>query len=119
MGKTYAESMAGWQHRVQALAEGGDEVVHLQTKREKLQSIHDNTLLAMRDQAAGAAAKQEFSRRVEALIAEGNKVDTFLCVGLREQYGNRSEKLAEFHIQPLRTRHPAKVIVPPPVEAVK
>lgn len=119
MGKSYADSLNGWQHRVNALTEGGDEVVHLQTKREKLQSIHNNTIIAMRDQAAAAALKQEFSRQVEALVAEGNKVDTFLCVGLREQYGNRSEKLAEFHIQPFRGRLPAKVITTPPVEAVE
>jgi hypothetical protein len=119
MGRTYAESLNGWQHRLQALAAGGDEVLHLQIKREKLQSIHDSAIIAMRDQNAAAAVKQEFSRRVEALVAEGNKVDTFLCIGLREQYGNRSEKLAEYDIQPFRGRRPAKVVPPPPVEAVK
>ncbi len=119
MGKTYADSINGWQHRLQALAAGGDEVSHLQIKREKLQSIYDRTIIAMRDQNAAAAVKQEFSRQLEALVSEGNKVDTFLCVGLREQYGNRSEKLAEFHIQPFRGRRPAKVVEPPPVEAVE
>jgi hypothetical protein len=119
MGKTYAESINGWQHRLQALAAADEEVLHLQIKREKLQSIHDRIIIARRDQNAAVALKQEFSRQVEALIEEGNKVDSFLCAGLREQYGNRSEKLAEFGIQPFRGRRPAKEVEPPPVEAVE
>jgi hypothetical protein len=119
MPKTYADSLKGWQHRLRALTENGDEVLHLQTKRDKLQGIYDGTLNALRDQAAAKALKQEASRFLEALVAEGNKVDTFLCVGLREHFGNRNEKLAEFDIQPLRTRHPAKVLPTPPIEDVK
>jgi hypothetical protein len=119
MPTTYADSLKRWQRRVRAVTENVDEVIHLQSKRDKLQGIHDSTLEALREQAEAKALKQEASRHLEALVAEGNKVDTFLCVGLREHYGNRSEKLAEFDIQPLRTRHPAKVLPPPPIEAVK
>lgn len=116
MPKTQAGSMKAWQHRLRALAENADEVVHLQSKRDKLQGIHDSTLNALREQAAAKALKQEASRSLEALVAEGNKVDSFLCAGLREHYGNRSEKLAEFDLQPFRGRRPAKVLPPPPVE---
>jgi len=120
MPKTYADSMKGWQHRLRALNDNGDEVIHLQSKRVKLQGIYDGMLEALRDQAVFKATKQGASRRVEELIAEGNKLDTFLCVGLREHYGNGNEKLAEYDIQPFRGRRPATVNPPPPpVEIVK
>ncbi len=119
MAKTHADSMKGWKHRLQALSDNSEEVLHLQTKREKLQGIYEGTLGALREQSTAKASKQEASRHLEALIAEGNKVDNFLCVGLREHYGNRNEKLAEFDIQPLRTRRPAKVLPPPPIEIVE
>ena len=111
--------MKGWQHRLQALAANADEVIHLQSKREKLQGIFEGTLGALRDQSTATALKQEASRLLEAMIAEGNKVDSFLCAGLREHYGNRSEKLAEFDLQPFRGRRPAKVLPPPPIETVE
>ena len=119
MPSTYADSLKRWQRRVRAVTENIEEVTHLQSKRDKLQGIHDSTLEVLREQAEARALKQEASRNLEALVAEGNKVDTFLCVGLREHYGNRSEKLAEFDIQPFRSKHPAKVLPPPPVEVVK
>lgn len=119
MPRTYADSLKGWKQRLLALANNIDEVSHLQSKRDKLQGIYDGTVNAMRDQSTATALKQVASRNVEAFIAEGNKVDTFLCVGVREHYGNRSEKLAEFDLQPLRARYPAKVLPPPPVETVK
>ena len=120
MGKNQADSMKGWQHRLQAVTNNGEELVHLLTRRDKLQGIYEGTIVAIQEQSAARAVKQEASRRVEELLAEGNKVDTFLCVGLREFYGNGSEKLAEFGIQPFRGRRPAKVVtVPPPTEDVK
>jgi hypothetical protein len=120
MPKTYADSMKGWQHRLRALADNADELAHLQSKRAKLEGIQAGTLGALRDQAATKAVKQEASRLLEALVNEGNKVDSFLCAGLREHYGNRSEKLAEFDLQPFRGRRPAKALPPPPpIESVK
>jgi hypothetical protein len=59
---------------------------------------------ALRDQAAARALKQDASKRLEALVAEGRKVDTFLTTCLREHYGADSEKLAEFLIKPFRGR---------------
>lgn len=118
MPKTYADSITGWQRRLQALTANADEVAHLESRRTKLQGIYEGTLGAMREQSAATASKQEASRLLEALVAEGNKVDNFLCAGLREHYGNRSEKLAEFDLQPFRGRRPAKEVPPPPVETV-
>ena len=40
-------------------------------------------------------------------MVQGRKLATYLRVGLKQNYGNRSEKLVEFGLQPLRIRHKA------------
>src|SRR5690349_15960961 len=104
MARTHGESLKVWRHRLTALENNKEEVQHLETRREKLQSIHDGALDAIRDQAAATAAKQEASKRLEALMKEGGKVDTFLTTCLREHYGDRNEKLEEFLVKPFRGR---------------
>lgn len=108
MPQTHAQSLKGWKERLTALEANKEEVQHLETRREKLQTIHDGALAAIREQAAATAAKQEASKRLEALMKEGRKVDFFLTAGLREHYGDRSEKLEEFKIKPFRGRRSRK-----------
>jgi hypothetical protein len=109
MAKTHAQSLKDWRHRLTALDGNKDDVQHLETRREKLQGIHDGALAAIRDQAAATALKQDASKRLEVLMKEGRKVDTFLTTGLREHYGDRSEKLEEFQIKPFRGRRSKKL----------
>jgi hypothetical protein len=51
-------------------------------------------------QASLAAAKQEASKRIAELMSEGQKLMAFLDSGIKQHYGNRSEKLVEFGLQP-------------------
>ncbi len=103
-----------WQNLVSALADNIGELDHLSTRFVKLQGILSNSIEVLQEQAAARATKQTASRRLETLLSEGEKVATFLNVGIREHYGNRSEKLAEFHLKPLRGRRPAATTEPPP-----
>jgi hypothetical protein len=105
-----------WQTLVSALADNIGDLEHLSTRFVKLQGFLADSIQALQDQAAARASKQEASRRLETLLSEGEKVATFLNVGVREHYGNRSEKLAEFHLKPLRGRRPAVPTEPPPPE---
>ncbi|HET9229121.1 MAG TPA: hypothetical protein VFR31_20755 [Thermoanaerobaculia bacterium] len=121
MPKTQAECLTTWQHRLRAMNENEEALLHLETRRDKLQGVCDAANIAVRDQAAARAAKQDASRRLEELLDEGRKVDLFLVAGLREHYGKESEKLAEFLIQPYRGRRAKKedeapAPPPPPVE---
>jgi len=113
-GTSQADYIKQWQDLVSALAENADDLPHLQTRFIKLQSILAQTVGVVQEQAASRAAKQEASRRLESLLSEGQKVVTFLRAGVREHYGNRSEKLAEFHLQPLRGRRPLGRTEPEP-----
>ena len=103
-----------WQTLVSALADNIGDLEHLSTRFVKLQAILADSIQVLQEQAAARASKQEASRRLESLLSEGQKVATFLNVGVREHYGNRSEKLAEFRLQPLRGRRPAVKTDPPP-----
>ena len=78
------------------------------------------------EQASFAASKQEASRRLERLLIAGQRMSTGLNRLLREFYGNASEKLTEFGLQPFRGRtrrtepeEPAPPVPSPPVEVRK
>ncbi|HEX5717472.1 MAG TPA: hypothetical protein VF179_15040 [Thermoanaerobaculia bacterium] len=106
-----ADFLSVWQLRLNALEVNINELQHLDSRRLRLQEIREAAVVAHQDQGAATAAKQEASRRLEALLAEGRTVMTFLNAGIREHYGKDSEKLAEFKLQPFRGRR-SKVAVP-------
>lgn len=99
-----ADYLNSFQHRLNALEANINELQHLDSRRLKLQEIHKAAILAHQDQSAATAAKQDASRKLAALLAEGQAVMTFLNAGIREHYGKDSEKLAEFKLQPFRGR---------------
>lgn len=68
------------------------------------------------DQAAFRAGKQLSSKRLLALFEQGDKLTTVLKVLVRQHYGNGSDKLVEFGVQPLRVR-PKATVVPPETPA--
>ncbi len=50
------------------------------------------------------ARKQETSRRIDVVLPQGRKEATLLRSMLKEHYGPENEKLAEFDIQPFRSK---------------
>lgn len=99
-----ADHLKIWQHRLRALEANAEELADLEAAREKLQGIESRAQAAFRAQSAAAAAKQEASKELETLIAEGRLVMAFLNAGIRQHYGKESEKLAEFNLPPFRGR---------------
>jgi hypothetical protein len=65
------------------------------------------------EQAAFRASKQLSSQRLLTLFEQGDKLATVLKVLVKQHYGNGSDKLVEFGIQPLRTR-PKATVAPTP-----
>jgi len=49
-------------------------------------------------------------------VAAGKKLVTFLRTGVKEHYGNRAEKVAEFGVQPFR-RRTRQAVAPPELKA--
>jgi hypothetical protein len=56
-------------------------------------------------QAAQKAAKQEASKTLKTAVLEGDRLANLLRTALKQHYGIRSEKLAEFGMQPFRGRN--------------
>jgi hypothetical protein len=109
-----ADMIKQWQNLVSAMGDNINDLEHLATRFTKLQEILADTILVAQEQATARAAKQDASRRLEALLIEGQRVAAFLRVGIREQYGPESEKLAEFHILPRRIRRTVTTEPKPP-----
>jgi hypothetical protein len=117
MSQTQADHLKTWHNLLRALDENAADLSHLETRTEKLRTIVALAINAFQDQAANTAAKQSATRRLEEVLSQGNKTVSFLHAGLREHYGNRSEKLTEFGLQPFRNRRPQPEISQP--EGVK
>ncbi len=70
----------------------------------RLQSVITEVDKVVTDQSAFQASKQMASQRLQALVDQGDKLTTVLKTIIRQHYGNGSDKLVEFGIQPLRAR---------------
>jgi hypothetical protein len=114
----YGVTFNGWERLAVRLEANAAELAHLEAPRQKLLAMLAQVRELSTQQAALAAGKQETTRRLQALIADGRKLATFLRTGVREHYGNRAEKLIEFDLQPFRgrprvTAEPTKAPEPP------
>ena len=108
----YGVTVNGWERLLISLETNKQDLPHLETHRLLLAGMVAQLREISAQQAAMAASKQDATQRLQALLNEGRKLATFLRSGIRQQYGNRSEKLVEFDLQPLRAR-------PRPVAATK
>jgi outer membrane murein-binding lipoprotein Lpp len=102
--RTKSDSFHRWDNLVTAVAANATDLSHLETSRQKL----DTMLTEVRDltarQAVLSASKQDVSKRITELVRSGRKVAAFIQAGIREHYGAEAEKLTEFRLQPFRGR---------------
>lgn len=84
------------------------EMPHLDGTRLKLGTVLDRATEIGKQQAALTASRQAASKELYQLLREGQRLATILRLGIKEHFGIRSEKLAEFHLQPFRGRRIAK-----------
>jgi hypothetical protein len=109
-------TQSSWQFLSTALAANAKDLPHLEGHRVELVDTLAKTGDLTTQLAALTASKQEISKQLEALMVDGRKLATYLRVGVKQNYGNRSEKLVEFGLQPLRT-HRKEATTPPPTPA--
>jgi hypothetical protein len=105
---TYAGRIEDIRRLNAALADNQEEIAHLEGARQRLDSILGRSQEVSKRQAALKASKQELSQQLKQLVTEGQRVAHAVRSLLKEHYGSRAEKLAEFGIQPFRGR-PRKV----------
>ncbi len=101
---SYAETVNGWEELLTALEQNTADLPHLEPIRERLETILAQIRAFATEQATLTASRQLATQRVYYLLNQGRKVATVLRTSVREHYGNRSEKVAEFGLQPLRRR---------------
>lgn len=101
---SYAEVVTSWELVLAAIERNLAEIPQAEIPLQKLQVALKEIRELSAEQAALTAKKQEASKRIQKLILQGRKLSTVLRTLVREHYGNRSEKLAEFNLQPFRGR---------------
>ena len=80
------------------------EIPHLEPSRVHFGQLLSRTQDLVRQQAAITAEKQLLSQQLKAAFVDGRRLATLLRKGLQQHYGIRSERLAEFGLQPFRGR---------------
>lgn len=87
-----------------AILANAADLPHLQAPAEKMQSMMQEMQEVLVRQGVLSGEKQEASRRIQELFANGAKLLTFMRKGIREHYGSSTEKLAEFGLKVYRGR---------------
>jgi len=81
-----------------------EQLAHLEPFRAKLGSIVTQSLDVSKQQAAFTASKQEASKQLRRLLTDGQRVADVIRTAVRDHFGPREEKIAEFGVQPFRGR---------------
>jgi hypothetical protein len=111
---TYSGVMGGLGRLSSALTANAAELAHLDGARLRLAKIVTDVEGIAQQQAAFTASKQEASKQLQKLLVEGQRLASGMTKFLQEHYGTRSEKLAEFGLQPFRGRKPRTPKSPTP-----
>ena len=101
---TYKGKVEGWERLSERLTANAGELAHLETSRAKLEGMMTQARQIAAAQAAQTAAKQQASQAMKTVIAEGDRLASVLLASIKEHFGPRSEKVAEFGAKPFRGR---------------
>ena len=101
---TYPGIFGGIQRLLRTLEANKDELPQLEPFRIKLTGLLSQVLEVNQQQVALKASKQEASKQLRRLTREGQLLSTVVLTAVKEHYGSREEKIAEFGLQPFRGR---------------
>ena len=90
-----------------------EELPQLEPFRLKLGGVVGQIFEIAKQQAAYKAGKQESSKQLRKLLIEGNRIADVVRTAVKDHFGPRAEKIAEFGVQPFRGRK-AKTVTEPP-----
>jgi len=103
--QTYKGKIEDWNRLQERLNANATELAHLDGLRAQLGPVLEKARQIAAAQAAQKAAKQEASRTLKSVVLEGDRLANLLRTALKQHYGIRAEKLAEFGMQPFRGRN--------------
>ncbi len=99
---TYSGKLGALKRFTKVVAINAAELPHLEGARVRLEGMVEEAQEIASQQAALIASKQEASKRLKTLLNEAERLASGIRKILTEHYGLRSEKLAEFGLQPFR-----------------
>ena len=94
-----------------------EELPQMEPFRLKLGGILASALEVSQEQAALKVRKQETSKQLRTLLTEGQRLANVVRTAVKEHYGIREEKVAEFGVQPFRGRKRTPKATPAPTPA--
>jgi hypothetical protein len=102
--ESYGATVQGWKTLGGGLETNVGDNPNLEDHRLMLADLAEkaDALLAQRN--ALEAEKQAVTRELQTILVQGRRVASLLRAGMKLRYGNRSEKLIEFGLRPLRRR---------------
>lgn len=101
---TYKGTLGDWERLSTMLTANAAEIPHMEGSRQEFEKFLNLARDAAQRQAVHTAAKQEASQQFQTYLREGERMATILRLSLKQRFGIRSEKLAEFGLQPFRGR---------------
>lgn len=118
---TYSGIFGDWGRLGAALVANIADLVHIEGAVHRFTDLSSRAQQVVRQQGALVAEKQAASQDLREIVVEGQRLATVLRQAVKQHYGIRSEKLAEFGIQPFRGKtgntHPVTdPPEPPPTE---
>ena len=103
--QTYKGKIEDWNRLQERLNANATDLAHLDGLRAQLGRVMEQARQIAAAQAAQKAAKQEASKTLKTAVVEGERLANLLRTALKQHYGIRSEKLAEFGMRPFRGRN--------------
>ena len=102
--ENYTVTVHGWKTLGSGLETNAGDNRNLEDHRLLLADLAEkaDALLAQRN--ALEAEKQAVTRELQTILVQGRRVASLLHAGMKLRYGNRSEKIVEFGLRPLRRR---------------
>ncbi|HEY9422479.1 MAG TPA: hypothetical protein VIW92_13770 [Thermoanaerobaculia bacterium] len=103
----YAAVMREWEVLLTGVAANAADLPFVAEYRTQLEAELTGVKEAIQRQTALQAAFQQETRVVEGFLERGKVLAVNVKAGIRTRYGNRSDKLVEFGMRPLRSRRRA------------
>jgi len=108
--------LGGLQQLRDALKTNSGLLQHLETSLTQFDGMVGKAQELTSRQGALTAEKQEATKQLRETLIEAQRLGTVLRLAVKQHFGIRAEKLAEFNLQPFRGRKTSAPLPSPPAE---
>lgn len=105
---TNVAKLGALQQLATAIAANTSELPHLEKSCLQYVGMVSTLQGIAKEQATLVADKQEASKQFKTLLIESQRLASVLRAAIKQHYGIRSERLAEYNLQPFRGRKPSE-----------